>query len=644
MSGIVGMVSVDGRPADRALLQQMTASLAYRGPDAQQIWSEGPAGFGHALLRSTRESLDERQPASLDQQVWITADARVDGRAELIAKLDSHGRRGLKTPPDGELILHAYHVWGEDCVQHLLGDFAFAIWDGPSKRLFCARDHFGVKPFYYARLSDCLVFSNTLDCVRLHPQVSDCLNELAVGDFLLFDLNQDPTTTTFADIQRLPPAHTLTWSQGDLRVRRYWQLPIEDPLQYKQPSDYIEQFLELLRRAVEDRLRAERVAIFMSGGLDSTTVAATARRLLPKPSAPGELRAYTVVYDRLIPDEERYYTQLAAQTLDIPVEFFVADDYKLYERWDQPELQTPEPVHHPLAAIAADQFRQVAARHRVALTGYGGDPALSTSLSSHALRLAKGLRLGRLARDLAQYLMAEGRMSRLYVRTRLRILFGKNRWRRFYPGWLNEDFARRWDLAARWEQVNNKPMPFHPTRPNAYQSLLHEYWPSLFEGEDPGVILLPLESRHPFFDLRLVQFLLRLPPLPWCSDKELLRAAMRGFLPEAVRLRRKSPMAGDPFVAAMRRGDARWPTAPAPAPELSQFVAWDRVPPVIGKEDAEQLWLSLRPLSLNFWLQADRLARYKLWGARRDETATLATQGNPGAEAPPAGLKPRPVV
>jgi len=141
LSGIAGLLHLDGAPVDRQLLRRMTELLAFRGPHAQQVWAEGPVGFGHALLRTTGEAEREQQPTSLDGDVWVTADARVDARAELVEKLKAKGRGG---PPvsaratDAELILHAYHAWGEDSVEHLLGDYAFAIWDAPRRRLFCA--------------------------------------------------------------------------------------------------------------------------------------------------------------------------------------------------------------------------------------------------------------------------------------------------------------------------------------------------------------------------------------------------------------------------------------------------------------------------------------------------------------------------
>jgi len=610
MSGIVGILNLDGVPLDRKLLHRMTKFLAYRGPDAQQTWAEGPAGFGHAMLRSTWESSGERQPASLEGQVWITADARVDARAALIAELQSKDRFCRASATDAELILHAYHVWGEDCVHHLLGDFAFAIWDGRRRRLFCARDHLGVKPFFYARLRDCLIFSNTLNCVRLHPAVTDKLNDRAVGDFLLFGCNRDLTITAFADVQRLPPAHSLIWSAGSLGVSRYWTLPVEERIQYKHADEYVEHFQELLRAAVGDRLRSDRSGIFLTGGLDSPTVAATAKEVLSKGSVPSDLRGYTAVYDRLIPDQERHYSGLVGRALGIPIHYFVADEHALCAGWDPP-VRWPEPVGDPLCAMGEEQLRQVAADSRVVLTGQGGDPALCNLLSPHLGKLLGSGQWGRLVADVGRYLMCEGRMSRLYLRTRMGLWFSKNRWKQLYPTWLDEDFARRLDLPARWEQLNSAAAPYHPQRPVAYETLTGPSWPHLFESFDPGLTFFPLEARHPFFDVRVLRYLLRLPPVPWCTDKELLRMALRGILPDTVRLRPKTPFAADPSVELVRHAETHWVDRFQPTPGLAKYVHRDRIPPVAGEQDSNRLWMNLRPFSLNNWLQSISSVEYK---------------------------------
>ncbi|HXU76882.1 MAG TPA: asparagine synthetase B, partial [Methylomirabilota bacterium] len=267
MSGFAGFVNLDGAPIDRAVLTKMMEAIAFRGPDARNTWSGEAACLGHTLLQTTDESADEHQPLSFDGKVWIVADARIDARQELVADLRARGRDVDINVPDVELILGAWCIWQENCVEHLLGDFSFAIWDDGRRRLFCARDQMGVKPFYYAHVGSWVGFSNTLECVLWHPKVSCRLNDLSIADFLLFNANQEPATTAFADIQRLPAAHTAVWSDNSLKLRRYWTLPIDEPVFYRRQQDYVARFQELLRAAVSDRLRTGRVGIFMSGGL-----------------------------------------------------------------------------------------------------------------------------------------------------------------------------------------------------------------------------------------------------------------------------------------------------------------------------------------------------------------------------------------
>jgi len=605
MSGIVGILNLDGAPVDQPLLRRMADSLALRGPDLQGVWIEGPVGFGHALLGTMREALAQHQPASLDGRVWITADARIDGREGLVQLLVSKGQDVSAGAADTELILYAYHVWGEECCTHLLGDFAFAIWDGRERRLFCARDHFGVKPFYYAEVGNSLVFSNTLNCLRLHPHVSDELDDLAIADFLLFGYKQDPSATSFADIQRLPPAHSLLCSAGMPRVNRYWALSVGNPVRYKQANEYVEQLRSLLRTAVGDRLRTERVGVFMSGGLDSPMVAATAREVLSRQGTPFELRAHTMVYDRLVPDEEREYTALVATALDIPVHYLVADDYKLYERWDGPELRAPEPTGDPFRAAQIDLIRQASSYCRVVLTGEGGDPALLPSVSD-LLQLLKDLGVGQLARSLVEYVLSQRRFPRVGFRTWVRKKLTPGRNGPPYPPWLNPSFAARLDLPGRWKHFKRMPAPICRTRAEAYGSLVAPYWQWVFENYDPGATLLPIEVRHPIFDVRVLEYLLAIPAMPWSVDKLVLREAMRGMLPERVRQRPKAPVARDPVLELLKHAEARWVDQFKAESILAQYVDRSRVPPltVTGETDYCQAEVNLRPLSLNFWLQS----------------------------------------
>ena len=604
MSGIIGIYHRDGAPIERALLCSLVDYLAYRGPDARQTWIGNSIGLGHTLLQSTSESFAERQPASLEGRYWITADARLDGRAELLAEFDLTGGDVGSPIPDSELILRTYAKWGAACVEHLRGDFSFAIWDSHTKHLFCARDQFGIKPFYYASVGSVVIFSNTLNCIRRHPAVSARLNDLAIADFLLFDMIREQAATSFADIQRLPPAHTLLCTQEAISVRRYWVLPVRAPIHHKRPGDYVEQFQELLDQAVADRLRTNGVGVLMSGGLDSSTVAASAKRILSRDGSAAGLCAYTAVFKNLIPDEERRYAGLVAERLKIPIEFQVDDGVGLWQQLNHDNNCWPEPVHSPGWGGEQAQLRQIAARNRVAFTGFGADPALSCLLSVYFSQLLKKRQFGYALVAAMRYLAAEGRFSRLYLRTRWQRWFASSSQVPHYPGWLNRHLEKRLGLRQRWDALTRATNPTTAVRSVAYEAMVDPFWPRLFEGCDTGVTGVPVEVCHPFFDLRLVDFLLALPALPWCSDKELLREAARGILPDAVRLRRKSPLPADPLIALLRQPESAWVDSFKGVPELGQYVERRLIPKVFGEKDVWAAWIHLRPLSLNSWLRS----------------------------------------
>lgn len=596
MSGIAGIVLPEGRAVDDRLLHRMAAAMTYRGPDGSETWAAGPVGFAHALLQTSKEP-PAPQPATLDGCVWITADARIDGRSDLVRKLEAAGRHDVSSSDDARLILHAYHAWGTDCVEHLLGDFAFAIWDARAKRVMCARDQFGVKPFYYAEVDGGIVFSNTLDCVRLHPAVGHTLNELSVADFLLFGVNQDTTSTAFASIRRLPPAHVMTASAGAVRVRRYWALPADGRIRYRRSADYVDHFTGLLRAAVADRIRDDRPAVWMSGGLDSTAIAATAQQVLNARGTPFALRAHTVVFDTLIPDQERRYASEAARAIGITPRYMPADATPPFEGWRQPGFRTPEPIDEP---YYARQLHELAADSRTVLVGDGGDEVFWRSC---VIDLVGTMPLWRLGADIARCVLLHRRRPAGGVRAKLAA------WRGVRtppppspPAWLNEAFVARWDLRRRMAHARTPPAPGHPLRPDAYQRLASPAWPAYFESLDPGVTRVAVEHRWPLLDVRLVSFLLAIPPLPWCVDKQLLRVAMRGSLPEALLQRRKSPLAGDPLRAHLQMLDCSWLDRFDASPDLEQYVNRTAIPPMAGIAGAQNPWLDLRPFCLNYWL------------------------------------------
>lgn len=560
----------------------------------------GPVGFGHALLSTVVEPQSLEQPASLDGLVWITADARVDDRARLATELESKGRRDLHEASDALLILHAYHAWGEDCVQHLLGDFSFGIWDGRTRRLFCARDHFGVKPFYYAEVPGGIVFSNTLDCVRSHPKVGSALDDLAVCDFLLFGSNLEPTTTMFADVRRLPPAHILTWGPGIRHERQYWTLPTDGRIRYRDSRDYVGHFREVLDAATSDRLRIPDIGVWMSGGLDSTSLTAIAHAQMVRRGAPFTLRAHTIVYDGVRADAEGHYARLAAEAIGVEIELFEASSHPLFDGWADATPGTPEPTDDPFFRMRMAQLANAASHSRVLLCGEGGDEVL---WGSYAVDLLGRMRPLELAADILRSLFLHRVRPGGGLRARWSKWRGQGSSLPPYPPWLQPEFTDRFDLRTRWSRWHAlEPPTDHPLRPEAHGRLAIAPWAWYFEAFDPGVTGLPLEIRYPFVDRRVVDYMLAIPPLPWCINKQILRLAMRDVLPGSVRLRRKAPLSVAPLSEQLQHEQCEWVDRFEPSPHLARYIVRSAVPPVAGRGRTGDSGLHLRPLCLNYWL------------------------------------------
>lgn len=277
MSAIAGIYYLDGQPVDPADLGRMLETLAHRGSDRVGVWSEGHIGFGHRMLWTTPESLQEQLPlVNQTGDLAIAADARIDNRDELIAALGLMDRPSDKIT-DSQLILAAYEKWGDRCPEKLLGDFAFAIWDGRSQRLFCARAPMGVKPFYYYRSSRLFVFASEIKALLCLVEVPRLLNELKVAYHLAL-LFEDQAITFYQNIWRLLAAHSITIGCEETQIRRYWSSDPTREVRLHSDQEYAEAFREIFTEAVRCRLRsAFPVGSTLSGGLDSSSIASTLR-------------------------------------------------------------------------------------------------------------------------------------------------------------------------------------------------------------------------------------------------------------------------------------------------------------------------------------------------------------------------------
>jgi asparagine synthase (glutamine-hydrolysing) len=596
MSGIVGIFNLDGGPVDPLLLTSMTKSMAYRGPDAQRTWNSGPVGLGNAAFYTLPESPDWPQPLALGE-LMITGDIRLDGIQRLIESLSSAGCNIPRGADDALLVLYAYQAWGKDCVERIAGDFCFAIWDAHERTLFCARDQIGVRPFFYALQHNTFVFSNTLDCVRRHPVVSDRLNDATVADFLMSGWLQEPTQTFFADIQRLPAAHAIHVSPGGIRIVNYWRPPSKPTRHGGRASTYAEEFAALLRQSVSERVRTPKVGVLLSGGMDSTSVAAIAHS--PTNGAVPSMAAATAGYDRLFPDEEPRWAKRVADALGIPWLYVAGDDFRLFETYAHPDIPTPEPIGDPVRMIMSELLARLAAHGRTSLTGEGGDVILGVSTVGHGFNW-------RHLPGTFEYMLACRRLPIIGLRNALRERFRGRKQVPPYPKWLNPDLERALDLPARWQELHQDEPVIHPTRPVFFQRLTSPFWSFSFEEFDPGCTGRQVQVMHPLMSVGLVEFTFSIPVHSSnFVDKGLLRRAMQGMIPEDVRRRPKRPLPVN--VVRLQLRARRWDRVCdlPPSPELMRFLKPNTPVTWSGSlEDEPTGWDRVPLVSLNCWLRA----------------------------------------
>ena len=297
MSAFCGFLNLDSAPADPQLVASQLARLRHLGPDGSGTFTDGPVALGHALLSITPESVAETSPwRGADGQRVIAFDGRLDHREDLWAALGvSAAERGV---PDPELILRAHEKWGTECAAKLEGEFAFALWDGRKRELFCASDAFGARDFFYHLDARRFVFASAIRGVLAVPGVPRVLDELALA-CQLGGVPRLAGHTLYAGISRLPGGRTLTVRPGgEPQIRQYWQLAMEPEIRLRRPEEYAEALREMLDRATRSALRTRHpVAAMLSGGLDSTGVACLAAREL---AAHGQ-RLTTV--SNILPDD-----------------------------------------------------------------------------------------------------------------------------------------------------------------------------------------------------------------------------------------------------------------------------------------------------------------------------------------------------
>ncbi len=283
MCGIAGIHHSDGSPVSGDVLRAMTAALAHRGPDGEGIWTGGGIGLGHRRLAILDLTPAGHQPmATPEGDVVLTYNGEVYNHRELRAELEAKGRR-FRSRADSEVVLEAWREWGPACVERFNGMFAFAVWDARSRRLFLARDRYGIKPLYWTRLGGAFLFASEIKAFRRHPAFRAEVSPPQLMEYFTFQ-NILTDGTLFRGVRLLPPGHTLTLEPGRDAPSPvpYWDFAFEEPASPRPDAEYEEELDRLFRQAVRRQLVSDvPVGAYLSGGLDSGSITAIAAREMP---------------------------------------------------------------------------------------------------------------------------------------------------------------------------------------------------------------------------------------------------------------------------------------------------------------------------------------------------------------------------
>jgi asparagine synthase (glutamine-hydrolysing) len=563
MCGISGILNLRGGAVSRDLLHQMIQTIRYRGPDDVGIYSHGPIGLAHTRL-SIIDLTGGSQPMSIAQDsVWITFNGEIFNYIELRDELIAKGHR-FTSSSDTEVLLHLYQEEGERCVERLNGQWAFAIWDASKHKLFLSRDRFGVRPLYYTQADGQFLFASEIKALLACPEI-DCTIDLKGLDQIFTFWVTVPPRTAFLGISQLPPGHSMVVQDGHVRIAAYWKLDLasKDVDSCPPVNQLAEELFVLLEDATKIRLRSDvPVGAYLSGGIDSTVIAAMARR-----STGERIRTFSVTFEASDLDESRFQHEASSflGTSHHEVCSRHEDIVRVFSEviWhtEQPILRSAPAPLYLLSKLVRDSGV------KVVLTGEGADELFGgydifkeTKIREFWCRRPNSSWRPLLLKRLYPYLPSIQHQSLEYLKHFFHVSQQD----------LNSPFFThlpRWELTGKAKQFFSISTRTELATADALSSLLHDLptsyatWPLFAKAELlesryllPGYILSSqgdrvamahaVEGRYPFLDYRVAAFASRLPAslkMKVLHQKYLLKLAVKGLIPESIRTRPKQP-------------------------------------------------------------------------------------------------------
>jgi asparagine synthase (glutamine-hydrolysing) len=558
MCGIAGIVSLEGLgegAAGRATA--MRDVLVHRGPDEAGLHVDECAALAHRRLSIVDLSTGQQPLANENDTIWIAFNGEIYNHAEIRRDLEARGHQ-YKTRSDTETIVHAYEQWGDDCVRRLRGMFAFALWDAPKRRLLLVRDRLGIKPLYWTMAGPRLLFGSEIKAILASGEVDPQPNVDAIPE-LLGTRYLSGTETLFRGIHKLLPGHLLVFERGEVRTRQYWDVPVgrHDGLnelgRNPTPAQIGDRFLDLLEESVRLRLMSDvPLGMFLSGGIDSSAIAAIMASLIDRP-----LQTFSVAFKERAFNELEYSREVA-RAIGADAHEIVIDDRDFFGALPKLVWHEDEPIAHP-SSIALYFVSVLARRHvTVVLTGEGSDELLAgygkypriawnwRAGTVYERMLPKNLR-AEIARRLPALLPPK--LARYTQRSFLAI--DRTPESMFFDNFASIRLADQRQLLARSVRpAATSANAYGPSvayfeRPNGHSTFLDRllyadiktYLVELLMKQDQMSMATSIESRVPFLDHKLVEFVARLPDsskLSGLTTKRVLRDAMRGILPASI--------------------------------------------------------------------------------------------------------------
>jgi asparagine synthase (glutamine-hydrolysing) len=562
MCGISGILKLTGGRVDRNQLGRMIATLSHRGPDASAVHVATAIGLAHARLSIIDLEGGAQPMSTIDGRLWITFNGEIFNYIEIREELSRKGHR-FATRSDTEVILNAYREYGEDCVHHFNGQWAFAIWDTEAQKLVLSRDRFGVRPLFYTRTPDSLLFASEIKALLTCPQVPAEIDLEALDQIFTFWVTLPPRTA-FKNIFQVPPGCSIIVQNGEVSVRPYWSVSYpgtESNDADEQPL--AEELLHLLEEATRIRLRSDvPVGAYLSGGLDSTITTALMRKI-----ANDRVRSFSITFADAEFDEQCYQDEASTflGTQHQNIRCSSADIARIFPQviWhtEQPVIRTaPAPLFLLSGLVRENGFK-------VVLTGEGADEVLGgydifkeAKIRNFLARSPESRWRPLLLRRLYPYMGNIQRQPAAYLEHFFRV--------------TAKDFASpffshlpRWELTAKLKslfsaEVREATGSYAGTR-EIEDTLPPPYWSwSYFRRAEyleakyllPGYILScqgdrmsmahSVEGRHPFLDHRVVEFAAKLPSnvkMKVLDQKHLLKRAFDGLIPQSIVRRPKQP-------------------------------------------------------------------------------------------------------